>query len=141
MFASVPLSSTRNSSPRTFGLLSLTSNKLFTPSAKPATSVNWLRNCSIVSESSNMAYTWTAPTKPAARLPAQMWTLSPQTNPTFPMFADPHSAPWIRTKREMEPLQDIETKQLWRADYSIPTSPMHWLVKRNKHFSGVEFRY
>ncbi|KAK0128816.1 hypothetical protein ONS95_000766 [Cadophora gregata] len=126
----------------------LNSNELFDFSitATQKAQTNWLHSTSAAAPAPK-SLTWTTPTAQSTEPDTQkfgMWQPQSTATLTSPaLFTNPHSQPWVRTKRTDEALgltgTEIESSDLWRPSMALPESPKNWLVK--KRFSRVEFRY
>ncbi|KAL2067473.1 hypothetical protein VTL71DRAFT_1898 [Oculimacula yallundae] len=129
-------------------LARLDSNELFASLVRAVEEpTHWLHTTSVAAVPTTMskALTWTPSTNPAsAAQQTSMW--QPQaamTTSPAPLFTNPHSEPWSRTKRTAEVVDETRNEDfsqtMWRRSSDPPKNPRNWLVDRRA--SIVVFRY
>ena len=139
MFTHITSAPIKKTTVRQHSLPQLTTNEIFKSSSGTVQSTHWLHTSS-KSTLSQTPLTWTAPSS-KLEVSAQLWSPTSAVSTPSPLFSNPHTAPWIHTKREFTASNEIVSWQLWRPDYSIPQSPMNWICNANQKISRVEFRY
>jgi hypothetical protein len=118
----------------------LNTNALFSKNYTKSPDTHWLRKTSAAGSAVEHSTTLIAPLAKQSANTENMWNRAPAFDPSsVSLFSNPHTQPWNRKNRGSESLKNIESTEMWRRSYDLPSSPRNWLL--NKKVSKVEFRY